>query len=281
MKAYILFFGLIIMSVALVNPSLASANEIISREVITLQPRSGVTQKIILLKPSNPVASVVLLPGGVGQIVIGEINGKPTIKYKDNFLIRSMDNFVKNGFVVAVVDAPSDQQSKGMYISWRIGDKHVVDINTVSSYLKKSNNLKVWLVGTSNGTFSTCNAAINSEGSIDGIVLTSSITDLKPYKSKVKVYKTHPHGIINMDLAKITVPAMIAYHVNDKCPGTPPENSETLKAKLTGSPKTLLAQFDGGLPPKSDKCKALSAHGFYGIEAEVVDNISEFIKSNL
>jgi hypothetical protein len=281
MKACILFFGLIIMSIALVNPSLVIANEVVSREVITLQSRSGVTQKIILLKPSNPVASVVLLPGGVGKIVIGETNGKPTIKYKDNFLIRSMDNFAKNGFVVALVDAPSDQQSKGMYILWRIGDKHVIDINAVSSYLKKNNGLQVWLVGTSNGTFSTCNAAIHSGSSIDGIVLTSSITDLKPYKSKVKAYKTHPNGIINMDLAKITVPALIAFHVNDKCPGTPPANSEMLKAELTGSPRAQLIKFDGGLPPKSDKCKALSAHGFYGIEAEVVNSISEFIKSNL
>ena len=38
--------------------------------------------------------------------------------------------------------------------------------------------------------------------------------------------------------------------------------------------------FEGGDPPESDPCQALSEHGFLGIEKRVVNTIAEFIKSN-
>jgi len=34
---------------------------------------------------------------------------------------------------------------------------------------------------------------------------------------------------------------------------------------------------DGGKPAKSDPCKALSAHGFFGVEWKAVDKIESFI----
>ena len=40
-----------------------------------------------------------------------------------------------------------------------------------------------------------------------------------------------------------------------------------------------LKYFKGGDAPQSRPCKALSQHGFYGIESQVVDAIARFITS--
>ena len=260
---------------------ISAYSESYDSELIKLKTRSGVTQKFILMKPANPIASVVLIPGGVGNIKLGNSGGKPTIKYKKNFLIRTREEFTKQGLMVALIDAPSDKSSKGMYLSWRIGEKHVQDIMAVVSYLKQQANVPIWLVGTSNGTFSAINVAINSQDSVTGIVLTSSITTLEPFKNKVKVaYKTNPNGILDMDLGKITIPVLIVSHKDDECPASPASHSPNLKSKFVNSPKVDYISFSGGSHPKSKPCKALSQHGFYGIENQVVTEISKFIKSN-
>ena len=282
-QSYILSIGCIVLCLVAIcftftTPSFSGNTE--SREVIKLETRSGVTQKFVLVKPSNPVAAVVLISGGKGNIGVGTSNGKPTIKYDRNFLVKSREKFAKNGLMVAVMDAPSDKRSKGMNLRWRIGQKHAQDIRAVVSNLKQQANLPVWLVGTSNGTFSTCNAAIDSQDSINGIVLTSSITTLEAFKKKLKIYKTHPNGILDMDLGEIKVPALVVSHKDDQCPATPAANDLILKSKFANSSKVENLSFTGGKSPKSKPCKALSQHGFYGIEDQVVTAIADYIKAN-
>lgn len=41
--------------------SFVNSAKIISNELITIDTRQGVTQKFILIKPENPIASVILL----------------------------------------------------------------------------------------------------------------------------------------------------------------------------------------------------------------------------
>lgn len=51
---------------------------------------------------------------------------------KLNFLVRVKDDFVKNGFNVAVVDAPSDKQDKkGMLGGFRNSISHQEDIEKI------------------------------------------------------------------------------------------------------------------------------------------------------
>jgi hypothetical protein len=53
-----------------------------------------------------------------------------------------------------------------------------------------------------------------------------------------------------------------------------------LRMRLTKTSKAGTALLDGGDPPQSSPCEAISAHGYFGIEAEAVDTIANFINSN-
>ena len=95
-----------------------------------------------------------------------------------NFLVRTRDAFAAQGLMVAVIDAPSDQRG-GMNAIFRMSGAHAQDIDAVAAYLKKEAAVPVWLVGTSMGTFSAAGGAIGAK-SVDGLVLTSTITRAKP-----------------------------------------------------------------------------------------------------
>lgn len=254
--------------VLLVTTSL-SAN---GADLISLDTRSGVEQKFILMKSESPKASVILFTGGKGTLGLSSLFGSPTInKGKNNFLVRTRDLFVKNGFQVAVVDAPSDKQSKkGMLNGFRDSAEHVEDIDHVISYLRKKEEIPVWLVGTSRGTESEINIAIYSKQKADGMVLTSSMT----------VENGGGTAVTDMALDKVTIPTLIVANTDDGCWNTPPENTDQLASMLTHAKTVEVKMFSGGDTPKSKPCKAMSYHGFLGIESEVVNYISDFIKAN-
>jgi len=252
-----------------------ASEDIDIKELVEVESRPGVEQKFILLAPKNPVASAILIGGGPGNYGMYESFGKPTIKNDGNFLVRTRKDFAKEGLAVAVIDICSDlkKSKKGMTVAWRMGDKHLRDIQAVAVHLKKKFGVPVWVVGTSRGTWSTINAAINLNDYLHGFVVTSSITQ----RPKAKSFK---HGILDMSLDQVILPALIVAHKNDKCFFSPPNNSDLIKTKLTNSPRVEVKFFSGGKHPKTKACKPLSQHGFYGIEKEVVEYISQFIMSN-
>lgn len=59
---------------------------------------------------------------------------------------------------------------------------------------------------------------------------------------------------------------------------SPPQSDvPKLKAALTQAKTVDVVTVSGGAPPKSQPCEALSPHGLYGIEPQVVDEISTWI----
>lgn len=237
-------------------------------ELITLDTRSGVQQKFILMKPDKPVASVILFAGGHGML---DLQGSSDINWgSNNFLVRTREKFVEQGFIVAVVDAPSDKQEKpGMKFGFRDSDEHITDIDHVIIYLKKQANLPVWLIGTSRGTESAATIAIESKQKPHGLILTSSMS----------VENDKGTAVTEMDLEKIKMPTLIVAHEDDGCHVTPPEGSQEIKEMLTNAEKVEVKMFSGG-DETGKPCKAMSFHGFLEIEEKVVNAISKFIKSN-
>ncbi|NQV84261.1 MAG: hypothetical protein HQ494_10620 [Rhodospirillales bacterium] len=128
------------------------------------------------------------------------------------------------------------------------------------------------------GTFSSANAAIQGAGIIDGLAMTSSITRSP---KKWSIHDDYPNGVIDMELSKVRVPTLVLAHKNDGCDKTPAADAEKLAAAFSGASKTEVKILDGGWPPKSKPCDALSEHGFYGIEDQAVTTIVTFIKANL
>ena len=241
-------------------------------ELVTLNTRTAVDQKFILIKPDKPVASVILFAGGKGTLNLSSSIGSPRINWgKNNFLVRSRDIFAKHGFLVAVVDAPSDRKSKtGMLGGFRNGMDHVEDIDHVITHLRIQADVPVWLIGTSRGTESAANVAMNSKQHPDGLVLTSSMS----------VKNSKGTALTDMDLKRITIPTLVVANNDDGCSKTPPEGAEEIARMLSNSRKVEVKMFSGGDTPISKPCQAMSYHGFLGIEEKVVESISDFIKSN-
>ena len=79
-----------------------------SSELVSIQTPRGVKQAFILIKPDKPVASVILFAGGHGAL--GLKSASSMSWGAGNFLVRSRDKFAAHGFLVAVVDAPSDKR---------------------------------------------------------------------------------------------------------------------------------------------------------------------------
>lgn len=239
-------------------------------KLVTLSTRPGVTQKFILMRPSQAVASVILFAGGGGQLSLSiDGAGNPAIgNLVGNFLVRTRQDFVDRGFMVALVDVSSDNPN-GIGLA-RGSAEHAQDMAAVVTYMRQQVSLPVWLVGTSAGSQSAANAAVRLTDGIGGMVLTSSVT----------VPSTTAVGVLSMDLASIRVPAFIMSHAQDQCASTPPADAQRIADRLTGAPAKLATLLTGGAVPTSGPCDGMSQHGFFGIESQAVDAIVNFIKSH-
>lgn len=250
-------------------PALAAT----TTSLVTLGTRPSVTQKFILIKPDQPVGAVILFAGGNGVLNLSlDVGGTPVIgSLSGNFLVRTRQAYVDRGFMVAVVDAPSDYQgTNGMLGGFRATSEHAQDIAAVVAHMQSQANLPVWLIGTSRGTESAANNAIRLTQGIAGLVLTSSM-------SVPNANGTTP---LQMNLAAIQVPSFVLHHDQDGCFVTPPAGATSIWAALTSSVPKLLTFLTGGLPPAAGPCEGQSPHGFYGIETQAVDAIAAFIKTN-
>ena len=229
--------------------------------VHTIPTRPGVTERFVLITPDHPVASLILFAGGDGRLGIsdkGDIdNGEK------NFLVRTRSMWAGQGFQVAVVDDPSDGGKRDSYT-------YAQDMRFVAEYLKQKSNVPVWLVGTSRGTTSVISMAVKfpNDNLVSGLVLTSSIL-------------SGEGSVTDFDLSLIKVPVLIVHNVGDRCPITPYALAPQLLDRLSSARTKELIAIDGGNESgKKKQCKAMSHHGYNGVEDVVVQKVSTWIMAH-
>ena len=103
--------------------------------LVSIQTPRGAKQSFILIKPDKPVASVILFAGGHGAL--GLKSASDMTWGKGNFLVRTRDQFAARNLMVAVIDAPSDQQG-GMNAIFRMSKAHADDIDAVAGLSEKA-----------------------------------------------------------------------------------------------------------------------------------------------
>jgi pimeloyl-ACP methyl ester carboxylesterase len=156
--------------------------------------------------------------------------------------------------------------------NFRTTKEHAADVKQAIAAVREVAKVPVWLVGTSMGTLSAANAAARiTEGGPDGIVLTSSVT----VTSKVS-YETVLHG----GLEDIRVPTLVVHHKGDTCQASPYSGAESIMKALKRAPVKELMTFEGGSPPISPPCEAKAAHGYLGLEPQVVSAIAAWIRAH-
>lgn len=234
-----------------------------AQEIVTLKTRPGVTQSFFIANMGKvkAQAAALLFIGGGGNIKLGREGGQ--IKFlQGNFLPRSRREFIRNGVLPVIMDNPTDQQAgEGMSDAFRESPPHAVDVGAVVAEVRKRHpRLPVFLVGTSRSTLSVAHLVKHLKGEVAGGVLSSSYF----YTGGI-----NPRPVLaGFDWSAIGVPLLVVHHEDDGCRATPYREA----ARLAG--RFPLVTVRGGKPAESGPCEPLSAHGFYGKEAETVDAIA-------
>ena len=252
--------------------ALTGSHMLFAEQLVELESPRGVTQRFLLIQPENPKAAVVLFAGGKGALgLYSDVSGKPEMKWgAKNFLVRTRRDFARHGLMVVTVDAPSDHSAEqGMYGGFRSSGAHVEDIDAVMARLREIADIPIWLVGTSRGTESVTNVAIASRQHPHGLVLSSSMT----------VGDSRGRAVVDFDLGQVTLPTLITHHERDGCSKTRPEQVARIATGLVNAPVVAVRMFSGGRQ-QSDPCRAMSRHGYLGIEEQVVGAIAAFVLSN-
>ena len=237
-----------------------------------METRSGGMFRMMIVDPGQYDAAVILLQGGKGHLKIkdGGIKGG-----KNNFLIHFRDYFADNGLLVGIADAPEDYYlGEAMRLdNFRISQEHADDLGAVIKDLRGRTNKPIWLVGTSRGSISAVNAAsrLSGDSAPNGLVLTSSVV--------TTTHKGFPN-VFDVDLSGISVPVLITHHVDDACGSSEYDPAKALGNAFPASSTVEFRAYEGGDEGKhKHRCKRKSAHGYYGQEKKVLDEIIAWIKS--
>jgi pimeloyl-ACP methyl ester carboxylesterase len=231
-----------------------------SDRLIQLVSRSEVSVTYWWMPREGATATVLLFSGGNGGM--GFRDGVPQ---SPNFLIRSRSEFAKAGFNVALMGNPSD--TPRLMPAFRQSPEHIGDVRAVVQDIRQRSPVPVWLVGTSQGTISAAAVGMALGSAIDGLVLTASLTGQQAGGS-----------VSDLALNQLRVPVLVHQHAKDSCKLTPPHLAERLMAKLSASRVKKYMLVDGGSNPTGDPCQALHYHGYIGMEAEAVAQMTSWIQ---
>jgi pimeloyl-ACP methyl ester carboxylesterase len=220
-------------------------------------------QRLRIVRPADtPKAVLVLFSGGDGHL---GITTDGTIRNAGNFLIRTREQWASHGFLVIIPDVPADHPSLFRY---RLSDFYRGVLAAIVDHARTLSSAPIWLMGTSAGTPSALFGAASLPDTVHGAVVSSAVT---------LPSGNDPETVFSAGLDRIRAPVLIQYHRDDTCFVTPPDNVPRIKAALTAAALVELQEFGGGLPPRSSACEARAAHGFYGIESQVVDAASAWM----
>lgn len=241
-----------------------------SESVVEVSGRPGTSIKFVYTKNPNPIAHVVFFPGGRGHMGVSDgIFGVNFGKYRKDLSINTRKILRDRGFSVAIVDTPSDRGPR--MGGFRESQEYGEDIRAVILRLKQDADVPVWLYGHSRGTVAAAAQTINlGKNMVNGLVLSASIAAGRRFDTYVP----------EMPLHEIAVPVLVMSAENDRCDEwTPKSAAGVIAAKLSNSPNVFLV-YPKGARDFGDRCKAESAHSYYGIQDKVTDIVSKFIAEN-
>ncbi|MGM4992095.1 alpha/beta hydrolase [Tardiphaga sp. 841_E9_N1_2] len=254
---------LILASLLLSAPHFAAAQTAPSttERVLNLPVHGGDRQRALYASPSHPRATIVMLPGGAGDVGIAR-DGE--IAHGNNFVVRSRLLWNAAGFAVLIPDAVDSQNLRGL----RSSPQYAALVGDLVAAAHAQAPGPVFLLGTSQGSIAAMNGAANlRDGQIAGIVLTESVSRLGG--SHETVFDAHPE--------RVNVPALVVANSDDRCNVAPPEDADRIAAAMSGAPRVKVIRVSGGDQRSSTDCGSLSPHGYYGIEQKVVDTIAAWI----
>jgi hypothetical protein len=232
--------------------------------VVELLPEDGVHQRVLVVGPSKPEKAIVMLPGGSGDVGISRDG---SLKHDDNFVVRTRSAWAALGYLVIIPDTIDHKNLRGL----RSSSRYATVVDSLLGFAKDQTSGPVFLLGTSQGSIAAVNGAAHARpGLLSGVVLTESVSILG--HSGETVFDAHP--------SDVRVPALVVVNRKDACDVAPPSKAPAIARALSGSSNVQVAYVDGGVLLSKSPCGSLSPHGYYGIEPQVIDLISNWMSAH-
>jgi predicted alpha/beta-hydrolase family hydrolase len=211
--------------------------------------------------PANAPATLLMFAGGAGVV---SFNPGGDIVSNNNFLLRTRPLWRAQGFAFAAMGSSSSLFDR------RHTPAYAETITRAVDFLRTRSSAPIWLVGTSMGSIAAANGAAHLPGRVAGVVLTSSV---------VASNRNARETVFDSDLGAIAVPTLIVSNRGDTCPSAGPGFAPQILAALARAPKKEIVYVESH-QLQSDPCEAMSPHGYLGIEADVVQRISAWIRTH-
>jgi pimeloyl-ACP methyl ester carboxylesterase len=220
----------------------------------------GGSERVLYASPTNPRAILVMFAGGPGNV---EIDDSGRIgRMAGNFLMRTEPLWLAQSFAFVTIGSSSSLMGQ------RHTPAYAASIAGAIDFARTRANAPVWLVGTSQGSIAAANGAAHLPGRVAGVVLTSSVASRS----------SSGETVFDSNLGAIAVPALVVVNRGDGCASAGPAPAPQMLAALAGSPRKEIISVESH-DIRSDPCEAMSPHGYLGIEADVVQRISDWIRA--
>ena len=234
-------------------------------QVVDLPLGAGLTQRVLYDAPSHPRATLVMLPGGSGDV---GVRRDGDLRHDDNFVVRTRSDWVARGYAVVIPDTVDRANLRGV----RSSPAYAELVDRLAAYAHSQANAPVFLIGTSQGTIAAMNGAAHARpGLISGVVLTESVSVAGRLSSET-VFDAAPQDV--------RVPALVVANRDDACDVAPPALAPRIIATMTRSPDVRVLTVSGGVQQSQKACGSLSPHGYYGIEGQVVGAITRWLQAH-
>lgn len=208
-----------------------------------------VRMAIVLPDGAPPIASVLLIPGGDGRLKLDAAG----VTASSNFVVRTRDVLVRAGFAIAYLEDLSDVRAA------------IARLRRVAR--------PVFLLSTSVGTIVALrSAATFGDAGPDGIILTSIIS---------RGSNMQPATTGDIDVRRLTVPALLIANQGDTCPYSSPAGATALAARFPAGADVTIFSVESHQIIGADPCGAAAPHGYLGVENEVTERIVAWMRSHI
>ncbi len=237
----------------------------VQEQILDLPLSSGEHQRVLYTAPKEPRATIIMLPGGDGDV---GLKRDGDIRHDNNFVVRTRSMWTAKGYAVVIPDTISRDNLRGV----RSSPEYAAIIEDLVRFARTQSSVPVFLLGTSQGSIAAANGAAHAQsGSLAGVVLTETVSRLGGSHETV----------FDAGLANVSVPALIVANRDDRCDVAPPQDAPKIAAAMTHSPDARVLEVSGGIDKSGRACGSLTPHGYYGIEAKVVDAVSDWMRDHL
>jgi hypothetical protein len=243
------------------SPPTDTQDVVPGERVFDLSLLNGEHQRVLYAAPSSPTATIVMLPGGAGDIGI-ERTGD--LRHDDNFVVRTRSLWVARGYAVLIPDTVDGDNLRGL----RSSPAYAALVGELVRFAHTKSSAPVFLLGTSQGSIAAMNGAAHLPATqLAGVVLTESVS--RQGGSHETVFQASPQDV--------RVPALVVANHDDRCDVAPPEDAPRIAAAMAHSPQARVLYVSGGTSRSSKACGSMTPHGYYGIEPMVVGRIADWM----